>query len=186
MLSACAGRNVATGDTDYPQQNPTPAHLVTIAGAVPKELDISFKAVWSATNESCQYDVSGGAAKIYYSMRTDLEFSRSGSRFTLPVPIDKYVPGRCAWTLSVIQLFVTHGVGYPSQVDVYYSNHDRTSARSMDIWCSKSRGVSANGKDWGRCSKSKPGQRQHQPVPSSLIVRKYDRSPLELNIHYVE
>ena len=162
MLSACAGRNVVRGDSDYPQENPTPRHLATISGAVPQDLDISFKAAWKATsNESCRYDVSGiGSAKIYYSLMTDLEFSRNGDRFTLPIPIDKYFPGRCSCALSLIKLIVSRGSGYPSQVDIYYLDHDRTAAKKMDVWCTKSNSAAENKKDWGRCLNFKLGVRQ--------------------------
>jgi hypothetical protein len=75
MLSGCGGRNVKKGDADFPQENPAPRYFVTISGAVPPELDISFKGVWHANaRETCSYIV-GASAPIDYSMKTDLESS---------------------------------------------------------------------------------------------------------------
>lgn len=185
MLSGCGGRNVVKGDADYPRENPTPRRLVTISGAVPPELDISFKGAWKATaNESCSY-VVGASAPIYYSQMTDLEFSRNGGRFTLPVPIDKYISGRCNWTLSIIELIVSRENGYPSKVGIHL-NHARTSAKKMDVWCTKSKSAGGNEKNWGRCLNFKLGGRQQPPPPTSLSISEYDLSPAELNIHYEE
>lgn len=187
ILCGCAGRNIAKGDGDYPVENINPRSISTISGKVPEDLDVSFKAVWKASdNESCTYDVAGGNARIYYSVLTPLSDHRNGDRFSVPVAVDHYLPGRCNWLLSVVQLFVARGNGYPSQVDIYYFDHERTAARKINVWCKKSKSPNGDGKDWGRCSTSKAGAPRGVFQPTSLLIRKYDPGLLELAVQYDE
>jgi hypothetical protein len=97
----CNAANVQPGDRDHPQTNLHPTKLLMIHGTIDASLDIDFRINWSAQNPGCRYAVSR-IAGVYspYGAFNALPVTRSGSSFTVQVPIDGVLPGRCRWSFG--------------------------------------------------------------------------------------
>jgi hypothetical protein len=97
-VSACEGRNVQPGDRDYPAVNPTPTQFLHVHGSMDAALDLNFHVNWRAQSADCRY-ASSWIEGVFspYTAWTPLALDRKGDSFSIQVPIDGVLPGRCGW-----------------------------------------------------------------------------------------
>lgn len=112
VLAGCSGSNVQPGDPDYPQLNPNPRHWVVLHGTMDPTLNLQFSAGWVpedprtgwiSKDPNCSYLVNRfEGATGPYSVRILLEAKRTGTTYSLRVPMDRFQPGRCNWQFTGI------------------------------------------------------------------------------------
>jgi hypothetical protein len=98
LVEGCS-KNVAPGDADYPQVNPAPQHFVLMHGTIDPSLDVRFALAWGAQSEECRYAISRFAG-VYgrYSAGGPLVIKPDAAgAFSVRIPIDGVLPGRCGW-----------------------------------------------------------------------------------------
>jgi hypothetical protein len=97
-IMVCCGGNDQPGDTDYPQENPSPTKFLSIRGTINTSLDIDFRISWYAKNLKYQDAISRIAgAYSPYGAWSALVTARQGAQFSARVPIDGVLPDRCQW-----------------------------------------------------------------------------------------
>jgi hypothetical protein len=98
VVGCCHAGNVKPGDRDYPQENPQPTKFLLLHGKIDATLDLNFRINWRATNPRCAYVVSWIAGAFPpYSAWNPLIVDRRDNSFSVQVPIDGVLPGRCEW-----------------------------------------------------------------------------------------
>lgn len=105
LLVGCRSRNVLEGDADYPKINPVPSRYFLLHGRIDDELAVGYSIVWAATNPSCKYTVyviEGIDAP--YSASQELPIQRNGQEYSVRVPTDGVLPGRCLWKLGEVRV----------------------------------------------------------------------------------
>lgn len=98
-----------------PQLNPHPKYFVTLTGNIEKHMPypmtIMYKATYAAYAPTCGEWISrlegvqGLAAKnFYYPVKVNQQ-----GNYTVRIPIDKYIPGKCNWKMAWVMLaYVNH------------------------------------------------------------------------------
>jgi hypothetical protein len=100
-VCSCGGSNVTPGDRDYPKRNPEPKRFLSLHGTIDSSLGIKFGIGWSAGNPDCRYALSVmEGAYAQFSAGENLDYKVENSAFSLLVPIDGVLPGRCGWKFS--------------------------------------------------------------------------------------
>jgi hypothetical protein len=97
-MAACNGTNVKPGDADYPRENPKPTQFLLLHGTIDPSLHLDFRIGWHADSPQCQYVTSRvEGAYAWYTASSPLPVPLEGSRFSVRIPIDGVLPGRCRW-----------------------------------------------------------------------------------------
>jgi hypothetical protein len=99
--AAGSGANVKPGDRDYPQHNAHPVHFLVLHGTIDKSLDLNFRVEWHSALSKCRYAVSRSAGVYsWYTAFDALAIASADTHFSVRVPIDGVLPGRCMWTFG--------------------------------------------------------------------------------------
>jgi hypothetical protein len=103
-ITRCYAGNVAPGDENYPRSNPSPSKFLTLHGTIDPALDLSFRVDWRASDPHCQFAASWiEGAFVPYSAWSALTFSHLGGIFSVRIPIDGVLPGRCQWRFAGVR-----------------------------------------------------------------------------------
>lgn len=96
------------GNTDYPQNNPTPTQVITIEGTVSPTLSVKLNAVYEGTISADCWKSKLYSAGEFEGTATPLrhtapiELTEDGEHFSGKVIVDRFVPGKCRWHLQSI------------------------------------------------------------------------------------
>lgn len=145
LLGCASSKNVASTESNYPQDNPSPKHTIHMHGSVPKELSLRFDVFWETdykNKKQCRYYDNGYArfegVPTPFHVVQYLPITRSGESFEANVVVDKYMPGECNWRLGSVMYEVSRGNGKPSrwqiigQPDGYLDE-----IGPITIWCKR-------------------------------------------------
>jgi hypothetical protein len=111
-LASCSDSNVRPGDRDYPKKNPEPTQFLSLHGTVDGSLGIKFRVSWMAENPDCRYKISYiEGVDAQYAVAEDIDFNPENSKYSLLVPTDGMLPGRCSWRFAGISMTMADGFG---------------------------------------------------------------------------
>ena len=190
LVGCVSGRNVMPTSAEHPTANLQPTVKVTIASEVPRELDVSFHAVWMADVKipGCSYYENAylrfEGARFPYSLTLPLHAERRDGRLVVPVVLDQYLPGRCNWQLGIIRMLVADSKSEPQAMDIYYSTHRATSSSNADVWCRKAKRF-GDAREQVFCSFSDVTTRGKIITPSSLALGR-DVPTAHMRVHYLQ
>lgn len=95
MVSSCA--------VLPPPLNPSPQAVLRVEGTKFAGLMLRFRMTYSTTNKQCETRPLPTAPTLPHHIYEVLEVSPDATDFVLEIPLDKYVPGECAWQANFVE-----------------------------------------------------------------------------------
>ena len=100
LLSGCSFSKDKAG---HPEKNPHPKLFFILTGKVApeinKQINVIFKQYYVSTNPACNYEANKLAGLVVSLQKADYYHVKSNAdnRYTLKIPLDAYLPGKCGW-----------------------------------------------------------------------------------------
>jgi hypothetical protein len=162
VLLAGAGfaANVRLNDRDYPKENPNPTRFTELHVTVPRTLKLRFYVFHYAKKPECQYSTGWGASAPYF-VALPLEMRSVGDMQISTVVQDRFLSGRCNWSLEGIAYRLLDGTASDDQELTAADIAGKTGGIAgpevkysgpVNIWCTESPHTSDAGFKFLRCS----------------------------------
>lgn len=177
--------DVRRGEPDYPQPDTTNAHILLIHGTADPSIDLRFIEHWFSRNRRCTWapGLNEGGVIFNFSATTELPVSREGDAFTVRVPIDGVLPGRCEWTFGGVGYATSPSASYQSLVvlDEQSFRLDRSPNGTIDLVCDRRNSGSIHQGQPLDCRPSKPGIRVGSAIDGVLL---WHPESTDLEVHF--
>ena len=93
---------LSLSDSDYPQENRSPSHVVRVHGTISRTIEVRLTAYYGAHGgKECQWTAPfPRGTKHPLSVLVPVAVARNGEDFSATVAVDHFLPGRCTWALE--------------------------------------------------------------------------------------